>query len=59
MTFPGDPQDYLLLKGGGLSTRKKKNTVISGIGRSEFSLVLDDGAQANTALRGLKRSYAT
>ena len=57
VTFHGDPQDYVLLKGGRLSTGKKKNAVISGFGRSEFSLI--DGARANTPLQGLKRSYAT
>ncbi len=59
VTFPGDPQDYVLLKGNRLSTGKKKNAVISGIGRSEFSLIQDNGARANTPLQGLKGSYAT
>jgi hypothetical protein len=39
VTFTGDPEDYLLSKGERLSTGKKQGAVISGIGRSEFSLV--------------------
>lgn len=39
VTFTGDPEDYLLSKGGRLSTGKRQGAVISGIGRSEFSLV--------------------
>ena len=58
VTFSGDAADYLLSKGQRLSTETKKGAVISGIGRSEFSLVQDDGARASTPLNGLKRSYA-
>lgn len=39
VTFTGDPGDYLLSKGERLSTGRKRGAVISGIGRSEFSLV--------------------
>jgi Protein of unknown function (DUF2917) len=58
VTFSGDEVDYLLSKGERLSTERKKGAVISGIGRSEFSLVQDDGARASTPLNGFKRSYA-
>jgi hypothetical protein len=39
VTFTGDPEDYLLSKGERLSRGKRQGAVISGIGRSEFSLV--------------------
>jgi Protein of unknown function (DUF2917) len=58
VTFRGDTADYLLSKGERLSTETKKDAVISGIGRSEFSLVQDEGARASTPLNGFKRSYA-
>jgi hypothetical protein len=59
VTFTGDTADYLLSKGERLSTGQKKGAVISGIGRSEFSLVRDDGARASTPLQGLNSSYAS
>ena len=58
VTFTDDPEDYLLSKGERLSIGKRKNAVISGIGRSEFSLIHDDPERESTPFPGLKRSYA-
>jgi hypothetical protein len=46
-----------LKKGERILTGRNRDAVISGIGRSEFSLVRDEGARAPTPLQGLKRKY--
>jgi hypothetical protein len=59
VTFPGDPQDYLLKKGGRVLAGRETSAVISAIGRSAFSLIQDDGVPAGSAMPGLTRGYAT
>lgn len=58
VTFLGDPEDYLLKKGNRIVTTEGGHAVISGIGKSEFSLVQDEGAPGRTPLQELKRTYA-
>jgi hypothetical protein len=59
VTFPGDPHDYVLKKGERILAEGNTEAVISGIGKSEFSLITDDGARAGSLLQGLKGTYAT
>ena len=58
VTFRGDPQDYILKKGDRLMVGGNRGAIISGLGRSEFSLIQDDGALEIAPLQDLKRPCA-
>jgi hypothetical protein len=58
VTFPGDPQDYLLNKGERMLTEASSEVVISGIGKAEFSLIHEGDSPPRPAGEDLTRTYA-